>query len=87
MLANEVIDLKLAARANFWPVESIYYWEGVKETANHFMVMFTTHNDEAHDLESHIIAKHSITVPMIARTQVDMVNEAYQLWVNETLGM
>jgi periplasmic divalent cation tolerance protein len=86
-LVHEVIDKKLAARANSWPVESVYFWEGEKVSANHYMIMFITHNDQIHDLGACIVAKHSTTVPMIARTEVDMVNNAYQLWVNKTMGM
>jgi periplasmic divalent cation tolerance protein len=86
-LVDEVIDRKLVARANFWPINSTYFWEGEKRSVERYMVMFTTHSAMAHDLEASIIASHSGTVPLIARTEVDMVNNAYQKWVNETLGM
>lgn len=87
ILVNEAIDSKLAARANFWPISSVYVWEGEKKSVEHYMIMFTTHSAQVHDLESRIVAKHPETVPLIARCNVDLVNNAYQLWVNETLGM
>lgn len=86
-LVDEVINAKLAACADFWPVQSVYNWEGEKQSVAQYLIVFTTHNVQAPELEARIIAKHPYAVPMIARTNVDQVNNAYQLWVNETLGM
>lgn len=86
-LASEVIELKLAACVDMWPIKSVYIWEGKQISLPQYMVMCTTHSVKAADLEAHIVAKHPYTVPLIARTNIDVVNNAYQRWVSDTLDL
>lgn len=83
-LAEEVINAKLAACADYWPTHSTYLREGKTVSVDQYMVVFTTHSEYASELEAYITAKHPYTVPMVARTQIDVINNAYQQWANET---
>ncbi len=41
-LSFSVVEEKLAVCADFWPIESIYPWQGVLQEVEQYMVMFTT---------------------------------------------
>src|SRR5205809_7907358 len=41
-IARAVLDRRLAACANLWPVESVYRWHGRREETNEFVVVFKT---------------------------------------------
>src|SRR5437879_8211245 len=41
-IARVVIEGRLAACANYWPVESRYWWRGAQEETNEFVIIFTT---------------------------------------------
>ncbi len=83
-LATEVISAKLAACVDYFPVKSTYLWEGKVETVEQYLMTFITHSEYAADLEARIEAKHSYAVPLIARTQIDIINNTYQEWANNT---
>src|SRR2546422_10197474 len=41
-IARVVIEGRLAACANYWPVESRYWWRGAQEETNEFVIIFKT---------------------------------------------
>ncbi|TLZ83626.1 MAG: divalent-cation tolerance protein CutA, partial [Methanobacteriota archaeon] len=41
-IAREVVDRRLAACANLWPVESVYRWHGKREESNEFVIVLKT---------------------------------------------
>src|SRR5437867_7430100 len=41
-IARAVLDRRLAACANLWPVESVYRWHGKREETNEFVIVFKT---------------------------------------------
>lgn len=86
-LSDAAIDQKLAACVDIYPVRSKYLWEGVKQDVEQYMLVFTTHSELAPELEKYIKANHPHDVPLVARTAIDVVNNAYQEWVNSVLGL
>ena len=41
-IARVVVERRLAACANYWPVESRYWWEGTQEETSEFVIIFKT---------------------------------------------
>jgi periplasmic divalent cation tolerance protein len=86
-LSDEAIDKNLAACVDMWPIQSKYMWEGKKVSVEQYMVMFTTHSSLATQLETYIVLGHPNNIPLVARTEIDIINNAYQEWVSATLGL
>jgi periplasmic divalent cation tolerance protein len=85
-LAHDAIDNKLAACVDFWPMHSVYEWKGEKVDVDQYMMMFTTHSHLAPKLEDLMSQEHPYSVPMVARVQLDVVNEVYKHWVGDQIG-
>ena len=86
-LSDESITQSLTACVDFWPIRSKYMWEGQKVDTEQYMMMFTTHSKLATQLEVYIKENHPHNVPMVARTEIDVMNNAYQEWVNSVLNL
>jgi len=41
-IARTIVERRLAACANLWPVESIYRWRGHREETGEFVIVFKT---------------------------------------------
>ena len=81
-LSRILIEGKYAACIDYWPVSSIYRWEGEVVKMSHFMIMATTFEKNLADVEHLISNNHTYSVPLIAGVDVRRVNPAYKEWMN-----
>ncbi len=79
------IEDKLAISADYWLINSIYPWQGVVQEAGQCMLMFTTEKLLSEELVKFIESNHPYNVPMVIRSNTSLVNQAYKLWVDNTL--
>ena len=80
------INEKLAISADYWLTNSIYPWKNVVQEIEQYIIMFATQRELGDKLIKHIEAEHSYDVPMIIKTNTDMVNQDYFFWVDTTLS-
>jgi periplasmic divalent cation tolerance protein len=85
VLANNAIHAHLVACADFWPIRSLYMWEGYVEDIVQYMVVFTTDDRQVEDLTSLIKKLHSYKVPLVGVSDVHINNVDYQLWAKNYL--
>src|SRR6267378_4191239 len=64
-ISRAVLDQRLAACANFWPVESIYRWRGSREEAHEFVLVFKTRQSLLKKLIVEVRRMHPDDVPCI----------------------
>ncbi len=83
-LGDTVIDQKLAACANFFPINSIFPWEGKKEQGEEFILILKTIPDLKSKLREFVEAHHPYDTPCIISWNVG-VNEKYGKWIKETV--
>lgn len=84
-LAYSAVGEKLAICADFWPVDSIYPWQGVIQDVSQYMVVFTTTKSLSQKLSSFVGGLHSYSVPMIAECEMDFTSQTYKIWADKTL--
>ena len=84
-IAFDVIEKHLAACSDFWPIRSIYPWQGVIQEVDQCMLVLTTQKRLAASLMKHIEHIHSYSVPVIAECDVQIATQAYRFWIEETL--
>lgn len=85
-LARLAVEQKLAACVQFFPMQSVYEWEGVVDEDPEYLVFFKTHRDVYARLEAAIVAQHSYDVPEIIALPIAAGLPAYLQWVGVTTG-
>ena len=85
-IANELVSMKLAACANIIDdVESIYSWEGKKETSVEVVLLVKTKKSLFPEIEETVKRLHSYSCPCIVAYPIIASSGNYAEWIiNET---
>ncbi|MBN1850432.1 MAG: divalent-cation tolerance protein CutA [Deltaproteobacteria bacterium] len=82
-VANEVVAKKLAACAQvIGPITSTYWWEGIVEEAEEWLLIMKTRKGLYDDLERVIKEMHFYEVPEILAVPVVEGNPDYLRWLD-----
>jgi periplasmic divalent cation tolerance protein len=86
-LASEVINGRLAACAQVYPISSVYRWEGKVEQEREWRIDFKTRGNLVERLAERIGELHDYNTPEIIAVPVHSGSAAYLSWVTaETQG-
>lgn len=84
-IALALIEKKLIACANIFPVYSIYRWEGRTNSETEYVMFAKTLPKKAGEAEKEIKVLHPYEIPAIIRMLAD-VNDPYLNWVAAEVG-
>jgi periplasmic divalent cation tolerance protein len=85
-IAARLLDERLIACANIFPIQSMYRWEGVIQQENEWVSIVKTRLALEKDLETALIRLHPYQTPCVLRYEV-RANEDYEHWIEmETAG-
>ncbi len=82
---HEVLDRRLAACANRWPIISQYWWKNARETTPEVIVVFKTVPKRVGGLFRFLKETHPYQVPEIIELDVPRVEPAYLSYLVATL--
>jgi len=82
-IANLVVKKRLAACANWFPVRSIYWWEGRLERAKEVAVVLKTTAARVKPLILAVRKAHSYKVPCIVALPILEGNAEYLRWIRK----
>lgn len=82
-IARICVEEKIAACANFWPIASVYRWQGKIEEAAETAALFKTAADRAEPLIARIAALHSYDLPAAVAWPIADTLGAYAAWVRD----
>jgi periplasmic divalent cation tolerance protein len=85
-MAAALVEARLAACAQVWPISSIYRWQGEIEQAQEHRLEGKTLASALPALESFIRERHSYEVPEIIAHATSFVSESYSRWIEENVG-
>ncbi|WP_035846617.1 divalent-cation tolerance protein CutA [Kitasatospora azatica] len=86
-LATAVVGERLAACAQVYPVNSVYWWDGEVQAAPEWRIDFKTRAELADRLAAFIGEQHSYQTPEVIAVPVVTGSTAYLDWINaETAG-
>lgn len=85
-ISLEVVQRRLAACAQIFPIQSVYPWQGSIQQEGEWVVLFKTLRVQEAALEAALEALHPYEVPCLMRAEVG-VNAAYGQWLGEVLGV
>lgn len=84
-LAIHLIESKLIACANIYPIDSIYTWEGKVQEDSEFVLWCKTNLSQMEKLRSEVIRLHSYDVPCIVDFPAES-EKAYGNWLIDQLN-
>jgi periplasmic divalent cation tolerance protein len=85
-LGKIIIESKLGACVDFWPIQSMYYWEGKLEEREQIMLLVTTLESKLEDVHELIAQNHTYSTPIIAGVDIRRLNREYKEWMTGELG-
>lgn len=84
--AQILLEEKLVACANLFPVmESQYWWEGKIESSKECVLILKSRADLQSSLQKRVEALHPYQVPCFLELVVNSGNNNYLNWLNESL--
>ena len=81
-LAKEIVVAKLGSCCNFWPVRTIYSWEGELRNDTEHIILIKTSKKKFDDLEKYIVKNHPYSMPAIVSFPWDDSHKPFEDWVN-----
>jgi periplasmic divalent cation tolerance protein len=80
-LASHLLQKKLIACANFFPIKSSFWWKGKIENSEEIVSLLKTRKENWEKVKSEIKKIHPYETPCIMKINVE-ANEDYESWVN-----
>lgn len=84
--ANYLIDNKLAACVELYPVNNFYVWEGKKVNAKEISGIIKTEDGYFEKVKTELEKILSYEIPQIIEIKATNVNDSYLKWVKESIG-
>lgn len=83
-IARNVIEKKLAACVNIYPVESMYWWKNQIEEATEFILLIKIRSQDFNRLKDFILKSHPYELPCIVRYEIVEGHKPYLDWIKES---
>ncbi|MGL5834948.1 MAG: divalent-cation tolerance protein CutA [Waterburya sp.] len=84
-IAISLIEAKLAACVNLFPLDSIYLWEGKINQEQEYQLIIKTDLNKFDELEAKIKTLHSYEVPEIIALPIIAGSNTYLDWLGASL--
>lgn len=75
-----LLNKKLIACYNLFPITCAYWWNGVIENANEVVSLLKTRNENWEALKNEIEKNHPYKIPCIMKIEVS-ANDEYEKWI------
>ncbi len=84
-IARYLLEKRLIACANIFPIRSMYWWEGKIEDDREFAIIAKTRADKFKDLKEEVKRIHSYTTPCICSFVVEEGLREFLDWIDGTV--
>jgi len=84
-IGRTLVEERLAACANIFPITSIFRWKDIIEEAGEFGIILKTKTDRVKDIENRVKQIHSYEVPCIVSLKIEKGNKDYLKWIDECI--
>lgn len=85
-IAQHLLEGRLVACANTFPVKSAYWWQGAMQCDGEWVCIAKTAQNREVEVETAVLKAHPYDLPCIMRFEA-RANAAYEQWIeNETVG-
>ncbi len=83
-ISREVLNKRLAACANVFPISSLYWWEGEVVEDEECAILFKIETGGFKDLEQEIVSVHPYETPCIVRYDISEGHKPYLDWITSS---
>jgi len=83
-ISSQLIQKKLVACANIFPMQSVYWWQGKIENEQEYVSILKSIQENFDKVKLEIEKVHSYEVPCIMKMEVE-ANESYEKWIRESV--
>lgn len=84
-LAAILLQKKLAACINFFPVESMYFWQKKLQNDREILVVIKTKNSLYGEVEKIIKKHHIYEIPQIISSEINQGSKPYFSWIESNI--
>jgi periplasmic divalent cation tolerance protein len=84
-IAKSLVEQRLIACFNLFPMQSGYLWENAYCTENETVALLKTHPEKQAQVEAALLAVHPYQTPCIIHWSVS-ANAAYEQWIHEIVN-
>jgi len=81
LIATRLVEERLSACIQIFPIESVYRWEGAVQHANEWMLFCKIKANDYASVEAAIRAAHTYSNPEIVEVGIDNGAQAYLAWI------
>jgi periplasmic divalent cation tolerance protein len=82
-ISQHLLQHKLVAGANLFPIESAYWWQGSIQQEGEWVSIYQAPNQHWEQIQKEIRSLHPYDIPCIIRFQA-AANTDYEQWVAKT---
>lgn len=86
LIATRLVEERLAACVQMFPIESIYRWEGAVQHANEWMLFCKIKSSDYANVEAAIRAAHTYSNAEIVEVEIANGAAAYLDWIASATG-
>ena len=83
-LCKKLLDAKLIACANYFPIESQYWWKGKIEESSEIVSLVKTKKENWEKLKQEVTKLHPYKTPCVIKLEAD-ATEDYEKWIKEVV--
>jgi len=84
-IGRKLVEERLAACANIFPITSIFRWKDKIEEAHEFGIIVKTKSEKVKDIEKRVKEIHSYEVPCVISLKIDEGSADYIKWIDESV--
>jgi len=79
-ISNLLLEARLVACANIFPIQSAYWWQGALESGSEWVSIVKTTPEKWEAVQEAVLQAHPYTTPCILKIEAT-ANEAYAAWI------
>jgi periplasmic divalent cation tolerance protein len=83
-LAQHLLERRLVACANVFPISSAYWWQGAIQQEGEWVCIAKTMKSGERQVEAAVLGIHPYEVPCVMRFEA-RANAAYEEWIGEAV--
>jgi len=80
-----LVEERLAACANIFPITSIFRWKGNIDETSEFGIIVKTRTEKVKEIEKRVKELHSYEVPCVVSFKIDDGSSDYLEWINDAV--